>query len=45
MTIGAGNPPAFSIAANSLTDWEVKLPDIWPLPPQMGSLIRGAVMT
>ena len=42
---GAGNAPARNIMARLLALSALKLPDICPLPPQIGSLIRGAVST
>ena len=43
--IGAGRAPARSNKARSLADWTVKLPEMMPLPPRIGSRITGALMT
>jgi len=41
----AGSAPARSSTARSLADWTVKLPEIWPVPPRIGSRICGAEIT
>ena len=46
MTVsGAGSAPARSRIARSLACWTVKLPEIWPEPPVIGSRITGAEIT
>ena len=37
----AGRAPARNSTARSLAPWTVKLPEIWPVPPRMGSRICG----
>ena len=37
----AGKAPERSSMARSLASWTVKLPEIWPEPPRIGSLMRG----
>ena len=41
----AGSAPARSRTARSLAPWTVKLPEIWPEPPRIGSRICGAEIT
>ena len=41
----AGSAPARSSTARSLALCAVKLPEIWPWPPRMGSRICGAEIT
>ena len=41
----AGSAPARSSTARSLALSTVKLPEIWPEPPRIGSRIRGAEIT
>src|SRR5207244_3877368 len=45
IVIGAGSAPARSSRARSLADWTVKLPEMMPLPPRIGSRITGALIT
>ena len=46
MTVsGAGSAPARSRIARSLAGCTVKLPEIWPEPPVIGSRITGAEIT
>src|SRR5262249_26161001 len=45
MVSGAGNAPALSRMARSLALSTVKLPDICPEPPRMGSRMTGADIT
>ena len=46
MTVsGAGSAPARSRIARSLAACTVKLPEIWPEPPVIGSRITGAEIT
>ena len=45
MVRSAGSAPARSRTARSLALSAVKLPDIWPLPPVIGSRICGAEIT
>ena len=45
MVSGAGSAPARSRIARSLADWTVKLPEICPEPPRIGSRITGAEIT
>ena len=45
MVSGAGSAPARSRIARSLALWTVKLPEIWPEPPRIGSRITGAEIT
>ena len=46
MTVnGAGNAPARSRMERSFADSTVKLPEIWPEPPMIGSRITGAEIT
>ena len=42
---GAGNAPALSKRAKSLAVLTVKLPEMMPEPPRIGSLITGALIT
>jgi len=41
----AGRAPARSSAESVPASWTVKLPEIWPDPPVMGSRITGALST
>ena len=45
MVSGAGSAPARSRMARSLADSTVKLPEIWPDPPRIGSRMTGAEIT
>src|SRR5437660_1218846 len=45
IVIGAGRAPARSSSARSLADCTVKLPEMMPLPPVIGSRITGALIT
>ena len=45
MVSGAGSAPARSRMARSLAACTVKLPEIWPEPPRIGSRITGAEIT
>ena len=45
IVIGAGSAPARSSSARSLADCTVKLPEMMPLPPRIGSRITGALIT
>ncbi len=45
MVSGAGKAPARSRMARSLALCTVKLPEIWPEPPMMGSRMTGAEIT
>ena len=45
MVSGAGSAPARSRMARSLADCTVKLPEICPEPPRIGSRITGAEIT
>ena len=45
MVSGAGSAPARSRMARSLACWTVKLPEIWPEPPRIGSRMTGAEIT
>ncbi len=46
MTVsGAGSAPARSSIARSLAPCTVKLPEIWPEPPVIGSRMTGAEIT
>ena len=42
--IGAGKAPDLRRRAKSVADWNVKSPEICPLPPTIGSLISGALI-
>ena len=41
---GAGKAPDLKSKARSVAVCNVKLPEIWPLPPKIGSLISGALI-
>jgi hypothetical protein len=41
----AGSAPERSTIARSLASWVEKRPEIWPEPPRIGSLMRGAETT
>src|SRR5712671_5728068 len=43
--MGAGSAPARNKSARSLADWTVKLPEMMPLPPRIGSRMTGALIT
>ena len=45
MVNGAGSAPARSRIARSLAACTLKLPEIWPEPPRIGSRITGAEIT
>ena len=45
MMSGAGKAPARSNSARSVADCTVKLPEMTPLPPRIGSRMTGAVIT
>src|SRR5205823_6124186 len=45
IVIGAGSAPARSRSARSLADCTVKLPEMMPLPPRIGSRMTGALIT
>ncbi len=45
MVKGAGSAPARNRIARSLALCTVKLPEIWPEPPRIGSRITGAEIT
>ena len=42
---GAGKAPALKSIDKSVTSWNVNCPVIIPLPPVIGSLIFGALIT
>ena len=42
--IGVGKEPDLSKRARSVASWNVKFPEIVPLPPVIGSLIDGALI-
>ena len=44
MFYGAGKAPDLRSKAKSVADWNVKFPEIWPVPPNIGSLICGALI-
>ena len=45
MLSGAGSAPARSKIASSFADSTVKLPEMMPLPPRIGSWMRGELIT
>ena len=44
MLKGAGKAPDLNNKAKSVADWKVKLPEICPDPPIIGSLTDGALI-